>query len=153
MYMTGVAKEEKPPLELIAEGIIAGKVAARHTVRPPGVAKKLVLAADLCGRPLVSDGSDWVRVYAKVCDRRETVCPYADDLVRFSVEGEGRIIGDDQIGANPVRAEAGIATALIQSTQRPGIIVVRATACGLTPGLIEIQSESDDRARFPSGRG
>lgn len=144
MYMTGVAKVEAPPVELIAEGIIKGKVVAMHRVCPPGVAKTIVLHADLCGRGLIADGSDWVRVHAKICDVRGTVCPFADDLVEFGIEddgdGEARIIGNQQIGANPVRAEAGIATVLVQAGRTAGKITVEASAFGLTPGRAVITS-------------
>ena len=32
--------------------------------------------------------------------------PYADDMITFSVSGEGTLIGDATIFANPIRAEA-----------------------------------------------
>jgi beta-galactosidase len=147
MYMTGVAKVEKPPLELVAEGLINGEVAATHVVRPPGTARALELRPDFCGKPLVADGSDWVRVYARICDGRGVTCPFADDLITFSVEGEGQLIGDDRIGANPVRAEAGIATALVKASSRPGTVTVKATAFDLASGHTEIISVE------PGGKG
>jgi len=140
MYMTGVAKVEQPPVELIAEGIIDGKVAVAHRVCPPGVARMLVLQPDLCGRDLTADGSDWIRIHAKICDARGTLCPFADDPIEFAVEGDGQIIGCGQIGANPCRAEAGIATALVQAGRTAGKITVTASAFGLTPGRAEIVS-------------
>jgi beta-galactosidase len=126
--------------ELKAEGLIGGKVVATHTVRPPGAPVKLMLEADLCGRDLVADGADWLRVIARVCDSRGTTCPFADDLVHFQVEGEGRILGNTAIGANPVRAEAGMAVALLQATLRPGPILIRATSFGLAGGEVRITS-------------
>jgi beta-galactosidase len=140
MYMTGVAKVGTPFDELRAEGIIGGKVVAVHSVRPPGVAAKIVLKADLCGVDLVADAADWVRVHAHVCDMRGTVCPLADDEVTFAVAGEGAVIGGREIGANPVRAEAGIATALVRSTSRAGRIIVTASAFGLSGGEVTIES-------------
>jgi beta-galactosidase len=151
MYMTGVAKVEKPPVELVAEGIIEGKVAATHQVCPPGVAKSLAVRADLCGRDLIADGSDWVRVHAEVCDARGTVCPFADDLVEFAIQGDGRIVGDGRIGANPVRAEAGIATVLVQAGKNAGKIVVEAASFGLTPGRLEIGSVKPGGNRILDG--
>jgi beta-galactosidase len=138
--MTGVAQPGWRAAELKAEGLIGGKVVATHTVRSPGVASEIQLEADLCGKPLVADGSDWVRVYAKVCDSRGTVQPFADDRVTFTVEGEGSIIGDTSIGANPMRAEAGIATALIRSTTNAGKITVHANGFGLKEGTVEIDT-------------
>jgi beta-galactosidase len=137
MCMTGVATVQTP-LELLAEGIIKGKVVATHAVRPPGVPTQLLLEADWCGRPLIADGSDWVRIHARICDARGTVCPFADDLVDFKVEGEGRIIGGCEIGANPLRAEAGIATALLSGTPHAGKIIVRAKSFRLAEGRMEI---------------
>lgn len=131
--------------EYRAEGLIGGNVVATHTVSAPGVMRQLVLEADLGGRPLVADGADWVRVYAKVCDGRGTLHPFADDDVTFTVEGEGAVLGDASIGANPVRAEAGIATALIRATTKPGKIVVRASAPGLKPASVTLESASVDQ--------
>lgn len=140
MYMTGVAQVETPPRELIAQGIIDGKVVATHVVRPPGVAHKLMLSADLCGRSLIADGSDWIRIHARICDARGTLCPLADDLIEFSVTGPAMLVDDRRIAANPVSAEGGIATALLQSGTTPGRITVTATAFGLSPARIEIIS-------------
>jgi beta-galactosidase len=138
MYMTGTGGPMNSPKELRAEGLIDGKVVATHIVRPPGVAKKLTLDVDFAGRPLVADGADFVRIYVRVCDAHGTVCPIADDDVRFDVEGEAMVIAAP--GANPVRAEAGIATALIRATTTAGSIRVTATAFGLMPATVEISS-------------
>ena len=140
MHMTPVNVVSANVGELRAEGLIDGKVAATHVVRPPGVATRIELEADLCGRDLVADGSDWIRVYARVCDARGTTCPFADDMVTFDVEGEGSLIGGAEINANPMRAEAGIATALVRSTTCADKITVRASAFDLKPAEIEIVS-------------
>jgi beta-galactosidase len=144
MYMTGVARVEQPPVELVAEGIVGGNVVATHRVCPPGVPNMVRLVPDLCGKNLVADGSDWVRIHAYICDARGTHCPYADDAIAFAVdensEGEACIIEDPRIAANPVRAEAGIATALLQAGRRPGKIELTAGAFGLTPGAAQIES-------------
>lgn len=44
----------------------------------------------------------------------------------FTVEGEGRIIGDASINANPRTVEFGSAPVLIRSTRKPGKIKVKA---------------------------
>lgn len=142
-YMTSAEVDYHfKPSEYRAEGLIGGHVAAEHSVQGPGVMRRIILEADYAGRDLVADGGDWIRVYAKVCDRRGVTHPFADDLITFTVEGEGSVIGDDRIGANPVKAEAGIATALIRSTGRPGALKVRATAFGLDAGEIVIESKA-----------
>jgi beta-galactosidase len=132
LFGTNAAGPDTEFGELRAEGLIGGKVAATHVQLAPGVPAQILLTVDHCGRDLIADGSDWLRVYARVCDARGATHPYADDLISFSVSGEARVIGDASIGANPVRAEAGIATALIQATTRPGTITVKASGFGLT---------------------
>jgi beta-galactosidase len=128
------------PGELRAEGLIGGRVAATHVVRTAGVPTELALTLDDAGRSLVADGSDFVVVHASVRDARGTVVPLADDLVQFEVSGEGHVIGDASIGANPTRAEAGIASALVGSTSRPGKITVSARAFGLRPATLTFES-------------
>ncbi len=130
-----------PVGELLAEGLIDGKVVASHTVRSPGVPICLHLRADTCGIDPVADGSDWVRVYAHICDARGESYPYSDDLVSFSVSGEGMMIGDEEISANPVRAEAGIATALVQMSRKPGKVTVRASSPALKDAELSFESK------------
>jgi beta-galactosidase len=140
MFMSPGIDAQVKPLELLAEGLIGGKVVATHVMRPPGVARQLLLRADLCGRDLLADGSDWIRVHALVCDAHGTVCPFADDAVHFTVDGEGEVVGGLEIGANPVRAEAGIATALVRGTTHSARVIVRARSFGLADGVVEVRS-------------
>lgn len=140
---TALSGLTEPAGELLAEGLIAGKVAATHTIHSPGVPTQIQLRLDTCGMDPIANGADWVRIYAHVCDARGTTHPFGDDLVTFSVEGEGSVIGDETIFANPVRAEAGIATALVRTTRVPGNVTVRATAPGLNEASVRFQSRSD----------
>jgi beta-galactosidase len=149
MFMTGVSNPGDKIGELKAEGLIDGKVVATQTVREPGVPKKLELQVDLDGRDLTADGSDWVRVYAHVCDSRGTTYPYADDSITFKVEGPGELIADAHAANNPVRAEAGIATALVRATATAGEIKVTATGFGLTAGETTIVSKPPTKNFVP----
>ncbi len=133
--------QEWEPDNLKAEGLIGGKVVAMHTVRAPGTPATLRLVADTAGRELLADDNDWIRVYAYVCDARGTMHPYANDEITFTVEGEGRIINDARIKANPVRAETGIATVLLRSTSHAGPITVRASAFGLKSAEVTLHSK------------
>jgi beta-galactosidase len=140
LFGTNVATPNTEVGELRAEGLIGGKVVATHVQLAPGTPTQLLLTPDLCGRDLFADGGDWLRVYARVCDTRGTTYPYGDDLITFTVSGEGSLIDDVRIRANPVRAEAGIATALIRATTKPGTIAVRASAFGLSSAEQEIRT-------------
>ncbi len=129
------------PGELKAEGLIGGKVAATYTIRTAGKEARLTLEADESGRALTADGSDFVPVRACIRDASGTLVPYGDDHVKFTVTGEGAAIGDESNFANPMRAESGIATALIRSTLKAGTITVTATAAGLKPATLTMQSQ------------
>jgi beta-galactosidase len=143
IFSNGVAPAGAEIGELLAEGLIGGKVVARHVVHSPGVPTELRLEVDTCGVDPVADGADWVRVYAHVCDARGVTYPFSDDMVTFSVSGEGALLGGASIGANPLRAEAGIATALVRTTGSAGVVTVRAAA----PGLKEAEVQFTSRAR------
>ena len=66
-------------------------------------------------------------VVAEVTDDNGNVKRLAKENILFSVEGEGTIIGDAHIGANPRAVEFGSAPVLIRSTKTPGKITVQGT--------------------------
>lgn len=113
---------------LRAEALVNGAVVAEHSVKAPGIATHLKLEADFEGVELKADGSDIVAVRCYMLDCEENIVPIICDNhpIKFTVEGEGSIIGDSEIGANPICAEAGIATILVKSTTTVGEIKVTA---------------------------
>lgn len=96
--------------ELKAIGFIGGKKVAVATRRTPGEIAKIVLQIDTGGKAFARDGKDMVFCRAVLEDRNGTVVPNTPAQVQFFVTGPVRIIGD-----NPVAAEAGMATVLLQS--------------------------------------
>ncbi len=145
LFSNGVAPPGTEVGELLAEGLIGGKVAATHLIHPPGVPASLQLRLDTCGLDPVADDSDWVRVYAHVCDARGSTYPYSDDIVAFTVTGEGSLMNDGKIFANPLRAEAGIATALVRTTRVAGLVTVQASSPGLKGATLQFESRMDNR--------
>ncbi len=145
LFSNGVAPSGTEIGELRAEGLIGGKVVTTHRMYSPGVPDHIELQLDRCGVDPVANGADWVRVYAHVCDARGTTYPYSDDMVTFSVAGQGSMIGDEKIFANPVRAEAGIATGLVRTTEAAGLITVRASSPGLKEAALQFESKTDWR--------
>ena len=111
---------------MVAEGIVGGQVVCREEKMPSRRSTKLRLRVDEMGRRLVADGQDFVVVVCEVTDDSGHVRRLAKENIRFTVEGEGRLIGDAAIGANPRAVEWGSAPALIRSTRRAGTIRVRA---------------------------
>ena len=112
---------------LLAEGLIDGKVVATHKRYPSGQVSKLVLRLDNENVDMKADGSDVVAVIAEVVDKRGTVKRLNNSFVRFSVEGEGRLLGEEVAGVNPQQISWGSAVALIQSTHKSGKIKVTAS--------------------------
>ena len=133
-------------VSLKAEGIKDGKVVTVQKKMPSRRSTKLRLYADDMGRKLTADGSDFVVVVAEVTDDNGNVKRLASDNIQFTVEGEGRIIGEGEgIMANPRRVEWGTAPVLIQATNRPGKITVTAHSAydgnyAPTPATLTIES-------------
>lgn len=112
---------------LRAEGIIDGKIVATHEIRPARRPEKLLLWVDHEGMDLQADGSDLVTVIAAVADKNGNIKRLNNYRILFQVEGEGRILGDAHIGANPAPVQWGTAPVLIQSTLKPGKVRVIAS--------------------------
>lgn len=132
-------------VNLVAEGIRNGKVVCTTKKMPSRRSTKLQLRVDYQNSPLVADGSDFIVVVAEVTDDSGNVRRLAKENVVFTVEGEGEIIGDATIGANPRAVEFGSAPVLIRSTRKAGKIKVKARVQyegthAPTPAEIEIES-------------
>lgn len=112
---------------LLAEGIIDGKTVATHKVYPARRPTHLRLTADNEGMPLFADGSDYVAVIAEVTDDNGYVKRLNSSNIRFEIEGEGEIVGDASIMANPRPVQWGTAPVLIRTTTKPGKITIRAS--------------------------
>lgn len=113
-------------VNMVAEGIINGEVVCRVKKMPSRRSTKLRLNIDHQGQGLIADGSDFVVVIAEVTDDSGNVRRLAKENIVFTVEGEGEIIGDEHINANPRAVEFGSAPVLIRSTKKPGKIKVKA---------------------------
>ena len=113
-------------VKMVAEGIIGGKVVCREEKMPSRRSTKLQLRVDEMGKQLVADGSDFIVVICEVTDDLGHVRRLAKENIRFTVEGEGEIIGDASINANPRAVEWGSAPVLIRSTRQAGKIKVKA---------------------------
>lgn len=113
-------------VSLLTEGIKNGKVVCSEKKMPSRRSTKIRLYADKMGKELTADGSDFIVVVAEITDDNGNVKRLAKDNIEFSVEGEGRIIGDESILANPRAVEWGSAPVLIQATDKPGKITIHA---------------------------
>lgn len=112
---------------LLAEGLIDGKVVATHKVAPARRPEKILLWLDNENETLKADGSDAVVVVAAIADRNGNIKRLNNDYIKFSIEGEGRILGGANTLANPAPVKWGTAPVLVQSTLKPGKIKVTAS--------------------------
>ncbi|MBM6991694.1 MAG: glycoside hydrolase family 2 [Prevotella sp.] len=113
-------------VNMVAEGIKDGKVVCTTKRMPSRRSTKLRLYADTMGKDLVADGSDFIVVVAEVTDDSGHVRRLARESIRFTVSGEGQIIDDGTINANPRMVEWGSAPILVRSTRQAGPIHIHA---------------------------
>ena len=132
-------------VKMVAEGIIDGKVVCQEEKMPSRRSTKLRLYVDEMGKKLVADGSDFVVVICEVTDDLGHVRRLAKENIHFTIEGEGEIIGDASINANPRAVEWGSAPVLVRSTKQAGKIKIKAEVQfpgthAPTPAELEIES-------------
>ncbi len=109
---------------LLAEGLINGKVVATQRMDAALKPTKLRLRIDNDNKPLIADGSDVVVVIAELTDDAGNVKRLNNDYIRFSVEGEGRLLQPYPVRS--VKADWGSAPVLLQSTSVAGKIKIKA---------------------------
>ena len=123
-----------------------GNAVAERVMRTAGKPYRIVLEADRS--TIKADGRDLSFVTVKVVDKDGNLCPNADNLIKYSVKGEGFY----RAGANgnPVSLElfhkpemtlfSGMMTAIVQSNDKAGEITLTATSKGLKSAKIVIKT-------------
>ena len=112
--------------KLTAIGYINGKEATRDERLTPKEAEYIEIFADTQGIDLSADGSDFIFVHALVKDKNGTVVTGNSQKIIFKAEGGAKFIGE-----NPVRAQAGIASIILQAGISPDKIKLYAPGDGL----------------------
>ena len=126
-------RERTGEIEMIAEGIMDGKIVARGVKKYAERTTAVNVTIDDAGVGLTADGSDFVPVRATIVDNKGVPKVLASEYVYFVVEGPGEIIGGPGSQANPARTEFGTATALLRATTKPGMIKVARSSKVLLP--------------------
>jgi beta-galactosidase len=122
------------PGKLEAKGYKSGKLVTRDIVETSSAAAKVALTSDVY--TLKADGSDVAVIKVVIKDARGMVVPTASNLVKFSIEGPGKIIGTGN--GNPGSHEPdkasqrmafnGYCLVLVQSDKQAGQIKLKATS-------------------------
>ncbi len=141
-------------VKMVAEGYKDGKIVTRTERMPARRSTRLRLYADELGRKLVADGSDFIVVVCEVTDDEGHVRRLAKENIQFTVSGEGTMIGDASINANPRVVEWGSAPVLIRSSRNAGIIHIHAEVQfpgthAPTPADLDIESIPEDTLTEP----
>lgn len=128
-----------------------GEKVAEKEIRTAGPASKIELAAD-CSE-LTAGGEDLSFITVKVTDKDGNLVPDADNLIRFRIEGEGKLAGVDngyQASVESFKASHrktfnGMCLLIVRTTDEVGGIAVEASSEGLEPAGLTLGSVKNGR--------
>lgn len=128
MQLKKLARSNKPEMmKIVAEGLVNGKVVATATKKPARRPVKIILTADMDGLEPMADGSSIIPIIASVTDEQGVVKRLNEESIKFTILGEGELIGNVETGANPRKIDWGTASALIRTTNTAGKITIVAS--------------------------
>ncbi len=133
-------KVKYAPGVIEARGSSGGKVILTERRETAGPAARLVLESSKAA--LRADGQDCAQVNVRVVDAKGLTVPMAGDMLTFSVEGPGKVIGvgnGDPSCHEPDKASQrsafmGLGAAFVQAGTTAGEVRVKVTAHGLEAG-------------------
>ncbi len=121
-----------------------GEAVAERELKTAGKPHHIELSVDRA--EIKADGRDLAFVTVSVVDKDGNLCPAANNLIKYSVSGEG--VYRAGANGNPISLEpfhepqmevfSGMMTAIVQSNDTPGKIVLTAKSKGLKTAKIEI---------------
>ncbi|WP_405293572.1 glycoside hydrolase family 2 TIM barrel-domain containing protein [Algibacter sp. Ld11] len=123
-----------------------GKEVATKGIKTADKPHKINLVADRT--EITSDGTDLSFITVKIEDKDGNICPMADNIVKFKIEGEATLAavgnGDPtsltSFQANNKEAFNGLCLLVVKSTEKSGEIKITATSDGLEPQTIILNS-------------
>ena len=124
-----------------------GKVVRKQHIQTAGEPAEIRLVPDRT--KLDADGTDLSYVTVEILDKDGNLCPWADNLVQFEVEGAGFIAGVDngcpfsmeRFKDNKRKAFYGKCLVVLQNNGEQGAIRLKATSEGLENGEAEVVCE------------
>jgi len=127
--------------DLRLEGYIQGKQVIVKRYSGKGVDQKFTLLPD--DTSLMADGADTTRVVLRVTDEFDAIRPFANDAVKFELEGPAEMIGD-----NPFALIGGTGAVWIRAKEKAGTVRLTAThpVLGKQQLEFEITAATPERA-------
>ncbi len=132
--------------ELKAVGYNGNKIVNKAAISTTGKAISIKLSADR--KKIKADNEDLSYVTVDLVDNNDRTDPKAENLMKFSVTGDAKIVGVDN--ANPVSLESveqpqrkawkGRCLVIIKAGKTPGTILLKAQSSGLVSQQISISS-------------
>ena len=121
-----------------------GKEVLTSEIKTAGAPVSIRLTPDRA--TIKADAKDLSFVTVELLDKDGNACPLANQLEKFSVEGEGVIVGTDNGDQNehsslktPERKLFyGKCLAIVQGTSKPGIVTLKATVDALPVQTVQI---------------
>ena len=115
-------------------------------IKTAGAPAKIQLIADR--KTLRANGGDLSFITVKILDEEGNLVPYADNLVRFELKGEGSIAGVDngsQTSTEPFKASFrkayhGMCLLIVKATEKKGSIVIKATGKNIKSSSVELKT-------------
>jgi beta-galactosidase len=101
--------------DLRLEGYIQGKLVITKHYSGKGVDAKFALLPD--DTSLMADGADTTRVVLRVTDEFDAIRPFANDAIKFELQGPAEIIGD-----NPFALVGGTGAIWIRAKEQAGTV-------------------------------
>ncbi|HIJ70497.1 MAG TPA: DUF4982 domain-containing protein [Planctomycetes bacterium] len=132
-----------------------GNVLCQKEIRTAGRPYRIELVADR--ETFTADGKDLCFVTVKVVDKEGHLCPEADNLVYFNIEGRGQVacvgngnpISHESYQAKQRKAFHGLCLVVVRSTKHNGNISLTANSDGLKEGEILLLTE-DNSVEIPA---
>jgi beta-galactosidase len=118
--------------DLRLDGYIQGTQVISKRFSGTGVDAKFVLLPD--DVELIADGADSTRIVLRVTDEFGAVRPFANDAIKFELEGPAEIIGD-----NPFSLIGGTGAVWIRAQEQPGKVRLKAVHPRLGTQQAEIE--------------
>ncbi len=118
--------------DLRIDGYIQGKQVISKKFSGRGVDTKFVLLPD--DSELSADGADSTRVVLRVTDEFGNICPFANDAIKFELEGPAELTGD-----NPFSLIGGTGAIWIRAQEKAGTVRLKATHPTLGVQEVEIK--------------
>jgi len=118
--------------DLRLEGYIQGKQVIVKRYSGKGVDQKFTLLPD--DTSLIADGADTTRVVLRVTDEFDAIRPFANDAIKFEVQGPAELIGD-----NPFALVGGTGAVWIRAKEQTGTVRLTATHPVLGKQIVECE--------------